>query len=351
MNIKSLLIGSAAALVAFSGAQAADAIVAAEPEAVEYVKVCDAFGTGYFYIPGTETCLKIAGLVRVQADFGKDVDGQSDFNTWALARVNFTAKNDTELGALTSFIEFEGGADEYDGVGISPNGAGNGVSLRQAYIDIAGVRAGWFYSWWDDDLSGDTDALSSHSKFAAVQYTYTGESFSAGLSVEELEHGKAGSYSTTAGATTYTPGVVDGYDVGVTGMLSGAFGPVKATLLASYDIDAEEYAVRGIATAAIGPGTLGFAAAYASGTNQYYAVSEWTVAAEYAFKATDKLTITPGAQYFGDVGFKAPDAYQVGLTLDYAVTAGLAAKAQVTYYDEDKADGVTTGYLRIQRDF
>ena len=48
MNIKSLLIGSAAALVAFSGAQAADAIVAAEPEAVEYVKVCDAFGTGYF---------------------------------------------------------------------------------------------------------------------------------------------------------------------------------------------------------------------------------------------------------------------------------------------------------------
>ncbi|TWH02966.1 porin-like protein, partial [Ochrobactrum sp. J50] len=49
MNIKSLLLGSAAALVAASGAQAADAIVAPEPEAVEYVRVCDAYGAGYFY--------------------------------------------------------------------------------------------------------------------------------------------------------------------------------------------------------------------------------------------------------------------------------------------------------------
>ncbi|MBY5807028.1 porin, partial [Rhizobium ruizarguesonis] len=55
MNIKSLLLGSAAALAVVSGAQAADAIVAAEPEPVEYVRVCDAYGTGYFYIPGTET--------------------------------------------------------------------------------------------------------------------------------------------------------------------------------------------------------------------------------------------------------------------------------------------------------
>ncbi|MDG3580708.1 porin, partial [Rhizobium sp. YJ-22] len=53
MNIKSLLLGSAAALAAVSGAQAADAIVAAEPEPMEYVRVCDAYGTGYFYIPGT----------------------------------------------------------------------------------------------------------------------------------------------------------------------------------------------------------------------------------------------------------------------------------------------------------
>ncbi|CDN91351.1 Porin [Agrobacterium tumefaciens] len=71
MNIKSLLIGSAAALAAVSGAQAADAIVAAEPEPLEYVRVCDAFGTGFFYIPGTETCLKFGGYIRFQTDFNR----------------------------------------------------------------------------------------------------------------------------------------------------------------------------------------------------------------------------------------------------------------------------------------
>ncbi|MBK8458343.1 MAG: porin [Phyllobacteriaceae bacterium] len=53
MNIKSLLIGSAAALATVSGSYAADAVVAAEPEPMEYVRVCDAYGAGYFYIPGT----------------------------------------------------------------------------------------------------------------------------------------------------------------------------------------------------------------------------------------------------------------------------------------------------------
>ena len=65
MNIKSLLLGSAAALVAVTGARAADAVVVAEPEPVEYVRVCDVYGSGFFYLPGTETCLKIGGYVRV----------------------------------------------------------------------------------------------------------------------------------------------------------------------------------------------------------------------------------------------------------------------------------------------
>ncbi|MDP3899349.1 MAG: porin, partial [Mesorhizobium sp.] len=66
MNIKSLLIGSAAALVAVTGARAADAVMAPEPEPVEYVRICDAYGAGFFYIPGTETCLKISGYVWYQ---------------------------------------------------------------------------------------------------------------------------------------------------------------------------------------------------------------------------------------------------------------------------------------------
>ncbi|MGO8499682.1 porin, partial [Rhizobium ruizarguesonis] len=79
---------------------AADAIVAAEPEPVEYVRVCDADGTGYFYIPGTETCLKIEGYILFQVNVGEDVGGDSDWD----------------------------------------------AILDSAYLDVAGFRAGLFYS-------------------------------------------------------------------------------------------------------------------------------------------------------------------------------------------------------------
>ena len=59
--VKSLMLGSAAALVAMSGAQAADLPVKAK--AVEYVKICSLYGAGFFYIPGTDTCIKIGGYV------------------------------------------------------------------------------------------------------------------------------------------------------------------------------------------------------------------------------------------------------------------------------------------------
>src|SRR6478752_2324706 len=104
MNIKSLLLGSAAALAVVSGAQAADAVVAAEPEPVEYVRVCDAYGTGYFYIPGTETCLQIEGYIRTEARFGRDKSGTSDWDFCTRGNVLFTAKSDTEYGPLTGVI-------------------------------------------------------------------------------------------------------------------------------------------------------------------------------------------------------------------------------------------------------
>ena len=90
MNIKSLLLGSAAALAVVSGAQAADAVVAAEPEPMEYVRVCDAYGTGFFYIPGTETCLKIGGYVRMRLEandngFTGDNDLDNPYGNWPLA--------------------------------------------------------------------------------------------------------------------------------------------------------------------------------------------------------------------------------------------------------------------------
>src|SRR5437879_5500731 len=61
-TIKSLILGSAAGLVAMSGAQAADLPVKAK--AVEYVRICSLYGAGFFYIPGTDTCIKLGGYLR-----------------------------------------------------------------------------------------------------------------------------------------------------------------------------------------------------------------------------------------------------------------------------------------------
>ena len=68
--VKSLLLGSAAGLVAVAGAQAADLPVKAKP--VQYVKICTLYGDGFYYIPGSETCLRFSGYIR--ADYGYNVD-------------------------------------------------------------------------------------------------------------------------------------------------------------------------------------------------------------------------------------------------------------------------------------
>ncbi|MBN9026219.1 MAG: porin, partial [Rhizobiales bacterium] len=61
MTFKSLILGSAAAMMVAGAANAADLTVA---EPVDYVKVCDAFGKGFFYSPGTDTCIKVGGYVK-----------------------------------------------------------------------------------------------------------------------------------------------------------------------------------------------------------------------------------------------------------------------------------------------
>ncbi|MEP1209008.1 MAG: porin [Rhizobiaceae bacterium] len=148
MKLKTLLLGSAAALIAVSGARAADAVVA-EPEPVDYVKVCDMYGAGFYYIPGTETCLSIRGEVRVQYNYrdGNSTPADEDelldesygdetvgTGEW-YGRVNFDAREETDYGTLRSYIRMES-------VGGS-NSAEGGVNVRDAYIELGGFSTGY----------------------------------------------------------------------------------------------------------------------------------------------------------------------------------------------------------------
>ena len=349
MNIKSLLLGSAAALAAVSGAQAADAIVAAEPEPMEYVRVCDAFGTGFFYIPGTETCLKIGGYVRVQTNWSSDgnVDGRGvdqDWNSRTRALLNFDARTDTELGALRSYIALRTWAEG--------DGNGGALEIDEAYITLGGFKVGYMYNYWDNDLSGETDDIGSN-RLNAVGYEYDGGSFTAGLFLEELTK----DYS--RGVFTYT-----GNDnLGLDGQISGTFGSVTAYLVGAYDFEREDGSIRAIVSADVGPGAFSVAGIWSSGANAYYDVSEWTIAAQYAAKF-GKFTITPAFQYWNTIDIRADgdfvgdrDAWRAGVTLDYSIVSGLDLKTTVNYTktDDDGTPGFDddnwSGFVRLQRTF
>lgn len=160
MNIKSLLLGSAAALFAVSSAQAADAVVV-EPEPVEYVRVCDAYGSGFFFIPGTETCIRFGGFIRssyektyVEGANGVDVDrafwGQR-------ARLNVDVRSETDWGTLRGLYRLEGGDANND----------VDIDMDIALISLAGFRAGFAgANYW-----------STNHGFAGVNLTGLGTTF------------------------------------------------------------------------------------------------------------------------------------------------------------------------------
>jgi hypothetical protein len=102
MTLKTLLLGSATAFAVVGGAQAADLSVA---EPVDYVRICDAFGTGYWYIPGTDTCLAIHGNVEFSLNWHSLSNvyyggtHSANWNFVTSAGLNFTAKSMTELAS------------------------------------------------------------------------------------------------------------------------------------------------------------------------------------------------------------------------------------------------------------
>src|SRR5438067_6483165 len=79
IKARTLILSSAAGLMALSGAQAADLPVKAK--AVEYVRICSLYGAGFYFIPGTDTCIKIGGYLRVDTTFNGAVHGGPAWNS------------------------------------------------------------------------------------------------------------------------------------------------------------------------------------------------------------------------------------------------------------------------------
>jgi porin-like protein len=169
--IKSLVLGSAAAVVAMGGAQAADLPVKAK--AVEYVRVCSLYGAGFWYIPGTDTCIKIGGYLRVDTTFNGGIYGGpfwsgdggqgnrfTDFiNSRSRMALTLDTRTATEYGVVRTFAQADFqfnnfGTSNPTALAAAPsalgglsgsllNGVGGGyVAVEYAFIQFAGFTFG-----------------------------------------------------------------------------------------------------------------------------------------------------------------------------------------------------------------
>jgi len=162
-TVKSLILGSAAALAVMGGAQAADLPVKAKP--VEYVKICSLYGAGFYYIPGTDTCLKFGGYLRVDLLVNTNTDdignvslpggGKNRFTnayTWRSREdFNIDTRTQTEYGVLRTFADmtFSWTTDNYVGIGGGATAYGSGIGVGNNAIAgaVAGGTLGVYYAF------------------------------------------------------------------------------------------------------------------------------------------------------------------------------------------------------------
>src|SRR5262245_32078688 len=214
MNIvKNLLLGTAASFVAVAGAQAADMPVKAKP--VQYVKICSLYGDGFYYIPCTDTAIKMGGYVRVQVEYNMGGGGipygsgaaaaaqarftrdlTNDVNYRTRGAISWDVRQQTEYGTLRTYIrtgiqvttpaDTEAGAVFWDRAFLQF--AGFTVGKTQSFFDL--FTYGGAFSYHNVRTAGDTGAA------GLTVWAYTaqfGNGFSGTLSAESPQgHNRAG---------------------------------------------------------------------------------------------------------------------------------------------------------------
>lgn len=183
--VKSLLLGSAAALIA-GGAQAADLPNRGKAAPVEYVKVCSTYGAGFFYVPGTNGCLRVAGQVRAEYYFNEGTTKASNVtSTRARGRLFIDHRNQTEYGTLRTYIFYQLTKNSSTNLDVN---AVSGTVLYHAFVQFGGLTAGRVQSF--HDFYGNAMAWglirTSERPINALAYTATfGNGLTATLSLED----------------------------------------------------------------------------------------------------------------------------------------------------------------------
>lgn len=368
MNIRNLLLGSAAALAAVSGvavssADAADAIVAAAPEPLEYVRICDAYGAGYFYIPGTETCLKIGGRVRTEGKWydAYRPDSGTNGTLWhTRTELNLDTATDTEYGALKTNTVLRW---DWQETGDTT------TKLLWANISLAGFTIGKLDSQYNlftgyaGNVINDDVVYDGPYELNQLTYKYDGgNGFTAVLSLEDTN--SASTTSSYGGkwqkgeSQHYAPNVVGGvgykadifafkliggYDSiveegAIKARIDATFGGVKAFLMGGWNTDGKklnQYAGSNLNVAAcpVGRGDL-------------CGWGDWAVWGGLSVPINAKLTAN------AQVAYTDSKILEVTSNLQFKPVKDLLIQPEVTYTNWDSVDkDQWAGILRFQRVF
>ncbi len=168
-KVKSLILGSAAALAAFTGAQAADLPVKAK--AVQYVKICSLYGAGFYYIPGTDTCIKLGGYVQLDANVNAGVhdkpawDNGNQLGQQNRSSDNFTTRVRTSLNIDTRTASEYGVVRTYWSSNFqhsTGDGPSSGVlTMDFGFIQFAGFTLGKAISAFQTPWGGSPVGINS----------------------------------------------------------------------------------------------------------------------------------------------------------------------------------------------
>ncbi len=334
MNFKTLLLGSAAAMLMAGGAQAADLTVA---EPVDYVKVCDAFGTGFFYSPGTDTCIKIGGYVKFGTSFGDRSDlpntvfnglypDSSWGNFFTEVSIQATASSVTEYGNLTGFIDMRAATSNSPGtsgetVSQYLNNTTKSAYVDSAYLELGPLKAGYFTSLFDFGRGyNDTGMFGSDSTVDHIQLTYAVNGFGLAISIEDQRD--RGQLANTMDILPVPADNIDTSNVpDIVGAVTYASGIFSAKIAAAYANQAVTYDA--VTDTFDGDSGWAVGAGLEIALDSFSAGDRFFVSAAYGDNANSYTGIAGGTSVAGFAG--------VGLNSAYSVAPGTSWSALASY--------------------
>src|SRR5664279_3685642 len=118
-------------------------------QAVEYVRICSLYGAGFFYIPGTDTCIKLGGYLRIDTTFNGGIYdapawsgdlGQGNrfadrINSRSRMALTVDTRTATEYGVVRTFGQ---GDFQFNNFGTSSPSALGGTAATPALASALG---------------------------------------------------------------------------------------------------------------------------------------------------------------------------------------------------------------------